>query len=195
MNGFEIQSIQRHLCLKLSIYTIKHHGHTPAIKDVPVTGIHSTYHPEEQLLVIPNYEISNGFWRLYISRFPNFLPWRNSWNNISYCKEAVPMQMFIGRKRKRKFLGVVYNSSIPNFPIYLPTIFRRIIWKFVVSNPLYAYKNLSSLQNYTIKYCHVYTNLFSVSYCCCRLNKEETNKLWNSLLNLTATAVTAITKY
>jgi len=194
MYGFEIQSIQRHLCLKLSIYTIKLHGHTPASKDVRLTGIHSIYHPEEQLLVVPIYEISNGFWRVYISRFPNFLPSRNSWNNISYSKEAVPMQKFIDRKRKRKFLGDICNSSIPNFPIYLPTIFRRIIWKFVVPNPLYAYKNFS-LQNYVIKYCHVYTNLFSVSYYCCRLNKEETNKLWNSLLNLTATAVTAINKY
>jgi len=53
MYGFEIQSIQRHLCLNLSTYAITRHSHTPGIKDVLLTSIHSIHHPEEQLIVIP----------------------------------------------------------------------------------------------------------------------------------------------
>jgi hypothetical protein len=49
---FDSQSIQLHLCLNLRIYTIAPHSHTPGIKDVPVTGVHSIRHPEEQLIVI-----------------------------------------------------------------------------------------------------------------------------------------------
>jgi hypothetical protein len=68
---FEGQSIQPHLFLKLRIYANKRHSHTPAIIDVPLTGIPSIRHPEEQSFDVPIYEISDGFMMLHISlEFP-----------------------------------------------------------------------------------------------------------------------------
>jgi len=57
------------------MYANKRHSHTPGFRDVPLTGIPSIRHPEEQSFDLPIYEIIDGFMMLHISlEFTNFLP-------------------------------------------------------------------------------------------------------------------------
>ena len=44
----------------------KRHSHTREIRNVPLTGIHSIRHPEEQFFFILIYEIIDSFRMLYI---------------------------------------------------------------------------------------------------------------------------------
>jgi len=69
--GVESQNTEPHLCLNFRIYAITRYFHTPAIRDVPVTGIHSIRHPEDQVFDITTYEIIDGFRMLHTSlEFP-----------------------------------------------------------------------------------------------------------------------------
>jgi len=123
MNGFEIQSIQRHLCLKLSIYTIKLHSHTPAIKDVPLTGIHSTYHLKNNYLSYQSTKLAMVFGGYTLVAFQTFFHGRTPEIIFHIPRKPYLCKCLQTGKERGSFWGTYITQVFPISPYICPLYF------------------------------------------------------------------------